>query len=213
MHPQPQFAPANHMAPGPRPFAPFPQMGPMHPMNYNSVPGMPMQPVDFAAGHYNQPNSGLMGPHQAMAPLPVPPPEPTPLISVQTGYMHNIEIQRSPLPQHAVEEPKHVVSHPGPDLDSHRLLKIVKRDSSPREERMKTPEPPVISDNHVIHFTFEYFVLSESKKSTEKLRRSQSVFLINSYLKVSCLWKNSLSYEDRKRENKYIDQTADFQLT
>lgn len=163
------------------PFMNFEPMSGVPPMNFEPMPPHTLPPAEYSSGPvmYNQPN--VVPPIQpplppsaicpTLLPVPVPSPQPVPapvMDHTQIPYnpSHTMSsVRRSPIRQfESTSKPTNQST-----ASSTSSQNYAERGTSatsytefhaPREERMKTPEPPVISKPKVIFDTYnsdEYF--------------------------------------------------------
>ena len=144
--------PAGVTPPGP-PFMNFENSS--QTMNFDSVPVHPLPQVEYVSGPvmYNQPNTGSVQPghRPPLLPAPISPPQPEPAAGpmehVQPAYSSSHGIppsQQSPLQN--FEFPSKSKDTTSPNYRERRFTDSYNGYHPPQEERLKTPEPPVISD-------------------------------------------------------------------
>lgn len=181
---------------GPPPFMNF-ENSPQ-PMNFDAVPVHPLPPAEYVSGPvmYNQPNtSSIQPPHRLpLLPAPISPPQP--------------ESAGGPMDHAPTYSSSHGIPPPQQSPIQNFEFSSKSKDTSPQnyrerrfndsyngyhgsDERLKTPEPPVISDTKVIvlyivtenfFYIFVYFIL--------RYWNSKYCFVIN--LRYCMLFAHSL---------------------
>lgn len=163
------------------PFMNFEPMPGVPPMNFEPMPPHTLPPAEYSSGPvmYNQPNvvppiqpplpPSAICPTLLPAPVPSPQPVPAPVMDhTQIPYnpSHTMSsVRRSPIRQfESTSKPTNhsIASSTSSQNYAERGTSATSYTEfhAPREERMKTPEPPVISKPKVIFDTYnsdEYF--------------------------------------------------------
>ncbi|XP_076236293.1 uncharacterized protein LOC143180447 isoform X1 [Calliopsis andreniformis] len=138
-------------APGGPPFMNFENSS--QPMNFEPVPVHPLPQTEYVSGPvmYNQPNSSIQPPHRPPvlpAPISPPQPEPAPGPMDHAPGVYNSSHGIPPPQQSPIQnfEFSHKPKDSSPQNYRERRFTDSYNGYHASEERLKTPEPPVISD-------------------------------------------------------------------
>ncbi|XP_034938484.1 serine/arginine repetitive matrix protein 2-like isoform X2 [Chelonus insularis] len=151
-------APTQHYIPHPEPLSMHGPSGSSQYMSYDVPQGPPMSfesmavhsmgPTEYSAGPvlYNQPTNpvSMHQPHSDYAGVPMRSPQPVPAPSVDQPIIYNSQNSLAPMQLSPSSQPDRNQSDMGHHVYSEREVSY--NGSSMQRERLKTPEPPVISN-------------------------------------------------------------------